>query len=377
MTRDRTTRTPRSITFLTVFVLALLALGLAACAEPESSGASREVDHGPSDAEKIAATLPVLSSTVTTVAGGEEIGYRDGPAAQAQFGSIAGLTIDPEGNVYIADGLNHRIRRLAPDGTVSTVAGSGETGRGAEGGYQDGAAAVARFNNPVAVLYHAGTLYVADRNNNRIRTVAVDGTVGTLAGSGERGLVDAEVAGRHHRASEEARIEQVQDRVLDAADVLVDGQPAIGHGALGWRLRVRCGEAGEVPGRVDEGVHGVGFALGRLAALGAGAFGRLTTFISASTGGQDSRPTGFATPSDIALGADGSLLVADPGTRVVHTIAADGTITRVAGTGADGVVDGPGSEAGFQQPYSIALAANGDIFVFDSGRIRKISLSPA
>ena len=87
--------------------------------------------------------------------------------------------------------------------------------------------------------------------------------------AGER-LVEAEVAGHLHGAGEEARIEEMQDRVLDAADVLVDRQPVIGGALVGRRRGMRRGEAGEVPGRVDEGVHGVGLADRRLAADRAG-----------------------------------------------------------------------------------------------------------
>jgi hypothetical protein len=70
-----------------------------------------------------------------------------------------------------------------------------------------------------------------------------------------------------HGAGEEARIEQVQDRVLDAADILIDRQPVVGGLRIGRTVAARRGEAGEVPGRIDEGVHGVGFAQGRLAAF--------------------------------------------------------------------------------------------------------------
>ena len=78
--------------------------------------------------------------------------------------------------------------------------------------------------------------------------------------AGER-LVEADMAGGLHRAREEARVEQVQDRVLDAADILVDRQPVVDGLAVGRRGRdPRIGEAREVPGRVDERVHGVGLA---------------------------------------------------------------------------------------------------------------------
>ena len=85
--------------------------------------------------------------------------------------------------------------------------------------------------------------------------------------AGER-LVHADMSGLVHGAGEEARIEQMQDRVLDAADILIDRQPFVHDRAVGRRsLDPRIGEAREVPGRVDEGIHGVGFAPRRPGAL--------------------------------------------------------------------------------------------------------------
>ena len=88
--------------------------------------------------------------------------------------------------------------------------------------------------------------------------------------AGER-LFESDMAGRLHRAGEEAAVEQMQDRVLDAADILVDRHPGIDHRPVGRRtVDPRIGEALEIPRRVDERVHGVGFAPRRSAALRAG-----------------------------------------------------------------------------------------------------------
>ena len=85
--------------------------------------------------------------------------------------------------------------------------------------------------------------------------------------SAAKGSAHAQIAAILHGAGEEARIEQVQDRVLDAADILVDGQPVIGRSSRSsGSLRMRRAEAGEIPGAVDESVAGVGFARGRAAA---------------------------------------------------------------------------------------------------------------
>lgn len=107
-----------------------------------------------------------------------------GPAAAAALNRPAGLAIDRTGNLFIADGLNHAVRKVAPDGTIETVAGTGQAGFGGDGG----PATAARLSFPEGVALDAvGTLYITDRNNYRIRRVTPDGIIDTVAGTGERG----------------------------------------------------------------------------------------------------------------------------------------------------------------------------------------------
>ncbi|HEU4713527.1 MAG TPA: NHL repeat-containing protein [Pyrinomonadaceae bacterium] len=112
---------------------------------------------------------------VTTLAGGSE-GFADGVGPQASFNTPSGLAIDADGNLYVADTGNNRIRKITPEGVVSTVAGDGTAG------YADGAGAQARFDGPIGVAVDStGSLYVADTYNDRIRKISKDGQVTTIA----------------------------------------------------------------------------------------------------------------------------------------------------------------------------------------------------
>lgn len=122
---------------------------------------------------------------VTTFAGSGVQGFADGPAATAKFYKPRGVALDASGNLYIADTENNRIRKISPDGTVTTFAGSGA------GGSADGKAAEATFNSPHDVAVDAiGNVFVADTQNNLIRKINRGGIVSTLAGSGAQGAAD-------------------------------------------------------------------------------------------------------------------------------------------------------------------------------------------
>ncbi|HEV8186255.1 MAG TPA: NHL repeat-containing protein [Pyrinomonadaceae bacterium] len=123
---------------------------------------------------------------VTTLAGGSE-GYADGVGPAASFNTPSGLALGPGGNLFVADTANNRIRKITPDGHVSTVAGDGTAG------YVDGPAAKARFNGPIGLaVSEGGDIYVADTYNDVIRMITTEGEVTTIAGAATPGYADGE-----------------------------------------------------------------------------------------------------------------------------------------------------------------------------------------
>ena len=126
---------------------------------------------------------PLLDANGVLLLAGSTRGYAEGTGAEAKFNRPLKVAVDSAGNVYVADTNNHRIRKITPKGMVTTFAGSTQ-------GYADGTGTVAKFNDPVGVAVDgAGNIYVADNSNERIRKITPEGVVTTLAGS-TRGYAD-------------------------------------------------------------------------------------------------------------------------------------------------------------------------------------------
>lgn len=139
-------------------------------------------DYGNDIIRKITA-----DGAVTTIAGKPGVsGSADGPDTTARFNLPESLAVDASGNIYVADNGNNMIRKITPGGVVSTLAGNGAAGKA------NGNGATASFNSPFGIAVDAtGNIYVADAGNNMIRKITPDGTVSTFAGSGVKGAGNA------------------------------------------------------------------------------------------------------------------------------------------------------------------------------------------
>lgn len=251
---------------------------------------------------------------VATFAGGEE-GFRDGPGTTAAFNTPSGLALDRHGNLYVADTGNHAIRRVTPQGVVSTLAGTGVAG------HRDGPAAQAQFNGPIGVAVAAdGRVYVADTYNDRIRVITPDGHVGTLAGDGHPGYRDG--PGTLARFDTPTSLAVDAQGVVWVADlrnnairqIAPDGQAGT------WKQAVREGSAVDLWRPLSlavtaDGVAYVGeLSAGRIVQIAADGQVRVITGAT-----QDQR---LARPAGLALDRHGAVYATDAGGYRLHRIAA-------------------------------------------------------
>lgn len=279
----------------------------------------------------------IPDGTVTTLAGSAGvIGFADGDGADARFNTLQGVCVSAAGKIYVADTGNHLIRQINVSDTVvtvSTVAGLAGTSGAANGPNFD-----ARFHSPTDVAVDAdGNLFVADSVNNSIRKIAVSGGVTTIAGEmGKKETVDGIGVDAHFNRP---------SRLLLTADFLyiaeADGHIIRRMDADGL-MTTLAGKAGE-PGSAD------GEAV-------------------------DAR---FNVPASMAKASDGAIYITDSGNHTIRKLTLyDGIVSTLAGTSARrDHVGGSGAAARFNSPVGLATDTQGNVFVADYGnaRLRKIT----
>jgi sugar lactone lactonase YvrE len=297
----------------------------------------------------------VPTVTVSTFVGGER-GFADGKRSIARFSRVKGLAIDAKGNLYVGDSDNNRIRKVTPEGEVSTFAGS--AGKPDKGGFADGKGAAAQFDYPSGIAIDAaGNLYVADYHNNCIRKVTPEGEVSTLAGdvAGEKGFVDG--------PGSTAEFQWPNGIAIDAAGNLYVAD--MGNHRI--RKVTPEGEVSTLAGSSDMTGFNGGFADG------------------------PGNTAQFDSPSDIAIDAAGNLYVADEDNGRIRKVTPEGEVSTFAGIPykksdedfADSpesivdnprrIADGPGSVARFRGPSGITIDTAGNLYVTDYFYIRKVT----
>ncbi len=260
--------------------------------------------------------------SVTTFAGSVE-GFADGIGSAARFHTPSSLAVDRLGNLYVADTGNHAIRRISRDGEVTTLAGTGIPG------FRDGDGALAQFRAPMGVAVDAaGRVYVADTWNDRIRVIERDGRVRTLAGGAEPAFVDGlAMLARFHTPT---AVAVAGDGRLWIADT--------GNRALRWigtegAVHTWRASGWDAPEPVrplalaathDGALYVAELSPGRV--LQVSADGRSRVLVGGGAG------PWFARPSALWLEADGSLLLADASGHRLH---------RIASRGDEAPADGP------------------------------------
>lgn len=264
--------------------------------------------------------------TVSTLAG-STAGYADGVGVNAQFASPYGITLSTSGNLYVSDSGNHKIRKITPDGTVTTVAGSTQ-------GFQDGQGTIAKFDLPWGIAVDVlENLYVTDYRNHRIRRITPDGNVFSIAGS-TQGYLDG--------GTQAAQFNHPTGLALDA-----EGNMYVGDTENNRIRKINLSTG--VSTLAGTGTHGY--------ADGAGNVAR------------------FASPIGVAVDVEGNVFVADALNYKIRRTTPDGTVSTWAGSTV-GTADGTGTEAKFNYPGDVGVDANGNVYITDSNnhRIRKIIL---
>jgi streptogramin lyase len=275
---------------------------------------------------------------VTTVAGlAMNSGTTDGTGSAARFRGPWGLAIDGSDNIYIADSLNNKIRKMTPAGVVTTLAGS-PTGLS---GYADGVGTAATFNRPHGIVSDAaGNLYVCDYNNVSIRRIeAGTGAVTTLAGQhGQVGTVDG--------VGTAARFNGPEGIAFDGSGNLYVTESA---GQTVRRI---------APDATVATVAGLGGTAGWVDGTGSS--------------------VRFSQPTGIAFGTGGAFYVSEYSNHSIRVVTPGGVVTTLLGRAAEtGTTDGPASLARFRFPAGMAVDSSGNAFVADRDNctIRKITPS--
>lgn len=342
------------------------------------------------------------SGVVSTLAGAPGIaGSTDGAASAARFNLPRSVAVDALGNIYVADLGNCTVRKVTPDGNVSTFAGLA----GALGA-EDGRGSAARFSCPRDLsLDSAGNVYVADTHNDAIRKITPDGTVTTLAGNPRRrSSVDgngtlASFRGLNNMVEDKAGNIYVADtengtvrRISPKGDVTtfagkpesrgnVDGRGSEARFNYPYGIAIDGSDNLYVTDNPDNTFAEWPLPSGGSTVRKIAPDGAVTTLagnpaVYGTTDGPGATAA-FSRLRDIVVDRQGNAYVADELNRTIRKISPQGMVSTLAGNRVGGGWgerrDGKGIEALFTQPKHLAIDSNGDLFVTGDCNVRKVT----
>jgi trimeric autotransporter adhesin len=332
------------------------------------------------------------SNIITTIAGIHQFGYSGdgGPATQAALAIPLGVSVDSNGNVYFADSGSNRVRSVNTSGTINSVVGNGQEVFSGDGGVASAAGLAAPSGTAVD---SSGQLYIADTGNHRIRQVNSAGLINTIAGNGQADAL------RDGGPSRNATLSSPRNLAFDIAGnfyIADEGNQRIrqvatngtistvaGNGTIGY-----SGDGGPAVSAALAGPVGVALnAAGDLFIADTNNHrirrvrsGMITTFAGNGYGGYAgdggaAMAAELAYPAGVAVDSNGNLYIADTGNNRIRMVTPNGVITTIAG-GAQGFSGdgGKATLATLNNPAAVALDSTGNIYIADTGnqRIRKI-----
>jgi RHS repeat-associated protein len=337
-----------------------------------------------------------IGSTISTVVGTGVEGYSgdSGSALEAKISKPHGIVVAPDGTTYLSDDLDHVIRKVSPDGTITTVAGTGTEGFSGDGG----PAIAAQFRSPMGLaLAPDGTLYIADADNGRVRAMAPDGVVRSVAGGGtiEPTVVTAVPGAKAVMPRPHSLALAADGRLLVADDtsnllygispdgmvsIVAGGGSSTVEGALATDT-VIYDPVGIVVAQTGE-IYYTEWDAHRVRRIDN--TGRVWTVAGTGISGfsGDGGPGVLAKlyhPHTVELGPDGSVYITDEGNLRVRKVSADGYISTIAGTGEPSSASNVGDNgspltATFEQPRIVYRHVDGSLWIADysAGRVRRL-----